>query len=68
MKPPMALWAISQVSMLKTRRYQYMEKKFNKPELVIIQFDKDDIIVTSDGYGKKGDFWLDLADPDEVIS
>ena len=38
-----------------------MDKKFNKPELEIIQFAKDDIIVTSTQYGTQegadGDFW-----------
>ena len=46
----------------------YMEKKFNKPELAIIEFASDDIIVTSGGFGKgwgqDGDFWGDPADPD----
>ena len=46
-----------------------MEKKFKKPELTIIYFHSDDIIVTSGGYGKgygqDGDFWGDPADPDE---
>ena len=47
-----------------------MEKKFNKPELTVIQFASDDIIVTSgkfgDGWGgaQVGDFWGDPADPD----
>ena len=49
-----------------------MEKKFNKPELTVIKFANDDIIVTS-GFGKgwneqPGDFWGDPADPDEVIN
>ncbi len=38
-----------------------MEKKFNKPKFEIIQFAKEDIIVTSAGYGNgegaQGDFW-----------
>ena len=44
-----------------------MEKKFNKPELTVIQFANDDIIVTSGfgkGWGQDGDFWGDPADPD----
>ena len=46
-----------------------MEKKFNKPELAIVEFAKEDIIVTSGGYGKgweqqPGDFWGDPADED----
>ena len=46
-----------------------MEKKFNKPELTVVQFDKEDIITTSGygrGFGQLGDFWGDPADPDEV--
>ena len=46
-----------------------MEKKFNKPELTVIKFASDDIIVTSgglgNGFGQAGDFWGDPADPDE---
>ena len=50
-----------------------MEKNFNKPELIVIKFANDDIIVTSGGFGKgwneqPGDFWGDPADPDEVNS
>ena len=45
-----------------------MEKKFNKPELAIVEFAKEDIIVTSggfgNGYGQNGDFWGDPADED----
>ena len=65
----MALWAILQVSLLKTRRYMDMEKKFNKPELIVVQFDKEDIITTSGygrGFGQAGDFWYDAEDQDEV--
>ena len=46
-----------------------MEKKFNKPELTIVLFNSEDIIVTSNygnGFGQKGDFWGDPADPDEA--
>lgn len=45
-----------------------MEKKFNKPELEVVQFASDDIIVTSGGFGdawkQPGDFWGDPADED----
>lgn len=46
-----------------------MEKKFNKPELEVIQFANDDIIVTSGAQGngwnqQLGDFWGDPADED----
>ena len=46
-----------------------MEKKFNKPELTVIQFNNEDIIVTSNygkGWGQDGDLWFDPADPDET--
>ena len=69
LKPLMALFVTSQVSMKMTRRKQYMEKKFNKPELIVVQFDKEDIITTSGygrGFGQTGDFWYDAEDPDIV--
>ena len=38
-----------------------MDKKFNKPELEIVQFSSEDIIVTSTQYGEgenaEGNFW-----------
>ena len=38
-----------------------MDKKFKKPELEIVQFSSEDIIVTSSQYGAEegaeGDFW-----------
>lgn len=46
-----------------------MEKKFNKPELIVVQFDKEDIITTSRygrGFGQTGDFWYDTEDSDIV--
>ena len=41
-----------------------MKTKFEKPELLIILFDSNDIIVTSGDYGDGFGDWVDPADPD----
>ena len=42
-----------------------MKKEFEKPTLIIILFNNDDIITGSGDYGdSNGEFWGDDSDPD----